>query len=161
HNKQIVFLSGGVPLQYAFSLQQKLVAPLGWHLTYDQTAGTPAAYAQGFTQAISQHPAAIELAGLPDATVVPQITQARAAGIKLVSTAGPQLVKPGFDSYLSVRADLLFRVAADKVIADSGATAHALFLVPSGYAEFDMNIPMFVKEMAACAPKCKATVRQI
>jgi len=159
HNKNITFIAAGVPLQYAATLQQRLTAPLGWHINYVQTPGTPVAFANGFQQAIAQHPGAIELAGLPDATVVPQINAARAAKIKTVATAGPQLVHPGFDAYLSVRFDAIDRVAANLAISDSNGSANVLFAIPSGYTEVDQNAPAFSKALAACS-KCKNTTKQ-
>ncbi|MFD4511464.1 sugar ABC transporter substrate-binding protein [Streptomyces sp. NPDC058457] len=86
--KSVINLQASTAIAQRAAASQKVAAHLlGWSYDSIATGPTPASAAAAFDAAIARHPDAILFAGFPAAVFAKQIAEAKAAGIKVVSTA--------------------------------------------------------------------------
>ncbi len=161
-NIKVIAVSSCVdPCQYAGLFTQKLGAQLGWtYQLLQSTDGSPQSFIQLTNSAISQKPKVLLMLGVPDTVVQQQIQQAHAAGIKMIGVSTSPTGTLRYDSYITTRQDVTYRLLAYEAVAASNGTAHVLWVYPSGFPDNPVNTARAMKIFARCK-QCKVTVKPV
>ena len=161
-NVKVVAVSSCVdPCQYAGLWTQKLGAQLGWtYQLLQSTDGSPQSFIQLTNSAIAEKPKVLLMLGVPDTVVQQQIQQAHAAGIKMIGVSTSPTGSLRYDSYITTRQDVTYRLLADEAIAASNGTAHVLWVYPAGFPDNPKNTALAMQIFSRCQ-QCKVTVKPV
>ncbi|MCW2951090.1 MAG: sugar transporter periplasmatic substrate-binding protein [Conexibacter sp.] len=134
---------------------------LKFTFTHWQTQGKPDQWVQGINTAIGQKYDAIDLLGIDPKLVKPQIEQARAAGIKVISShlAGFGWKIPSYiDGAVRLPYHEVGRILAAQAVVQNKGKVDALAIVANDLASSDDVVAGLREEFAADCPGCKLTV---
>jgi ribose transport system substrate-binding protein len=134
---------------------------IGFTFTHWQTQGKPDQWVQGINTAIGQKYDAIDLLGIDPKLVKPQIDQARAAGIKVISShlAGFGWKIPSYiDGAVRLPYREVGRILAAQSIVQNKGKVNALAVVANDLASSDDVVAGLRDEFKADCPDCKLTV---
>ncbi|MDX6702879.1 MAG: ribose transport system substrate-binding protein [Baekduia sp.] len=134
---------------------------IGFTFTHWQTQGKPDQWVQGINTAIGQKYDAIDLLGIDPKLVKPQIDQARAAGIKVISShlAGFGWKIPSYiDGAVRLPYREVGRILAAQSIVQNKGKVNALAVVANDLASSEDVVAGLRDEFKADCPDCKLTV---
>ena len=154
-------------------VQQQVAKQLGVHWIECTNQGTVPSWVTCMNRAISQKVALINLSQLPNpANLQPQIKAARAAGIAVISTHGPDpagypagtVPTAGTANLTSYVVGPFVRVAqldADYAIKDSAGKADVLVVAPLEVLSAPGHVKAIQNQFAAQCPGCKVKVLNV
>lgn len=161
-------ISSDIPFINAIEdAQQKIAKSLGIKYISFKNQGSPDEWVRGMNQAIAQKVDLIILSALPNpADLQPQIKKARAAGIPVISTNGPDPEKyppntvpaagtANLTSYVPGPFVKAAALQADWVINDSGGKANVLILTANDVLSAKGHSTMVEQEFKRRCPECK------
>ncbi len=150
-------------------VQQQVAGQLGVKWIECSNQGTVPSWVNCMNQAISQKVDLINLSQLPNpANLQPQIKAARAAGIAVISTHGPDpasypagtVPAAGTANLTSYVVGPFVKVAqldADYAVSDSGGNANALIVAPPEVLSAPGHVQAMKDEFSKQCPACKVT----
>ncbi len=150
-------------------VQQQVAGQLGVKWIECSNQGTVPSWVACMNQAISQKVDLINLSQLPNpANLQPQIKAARAAGIAVISTHGPDpasypagtVPAAGTANLTSYVVGPFVKVAqldADYAVSDSGGNANALIVAPPEVLSAPGHVQAMKDEFSKQCPACKVT----
>lgn len=154
-------------------VQQQVAGQLGVHWIECTNQGTVPSWVTCMNRAISQKVDLINLSQLPNpANLQPQIKAARAAGIAVISTHGPDpanypagtVPADGTANLTSYVVGPFVKVAqldADYAINDSGGKADVLIVAPLEVLSAPGHVKAMQNQFAAQCPGCKVKVLNV
>jgi ribose transport system substrate-binding protein len=134
---------------------------IGFKYTHWQTQGKPDQWVQGMNTATAQKYDAIDLLGIDPKLVKPQIDQARAAGVKVISShlAGFGWPIPSnIDGAVRLPYREVGRILAAWSIVQNKGKVNALAVVANDLASSDDVVAGLQEEFKADCPDCKLKV---
>jgi ribose transport system substrate-binding protein len=143
---------------------QKAMTAQGIGVTTCDGKSNPVDYNGCISSAVSHGAAAIEADGIVAQVFATPLAQAVKAGIPVLNGAGEDAADPlfkGLAGQSSQPFTLAGGVAADWIIADSGASAHVLFLTSPDVIGSVQEQKAFSSRMKAECPKCDVTVKGV
>lgn len=155
-----------------------LASQYGVHYTEYPNQGEPTQWVSALDQAIASKPSLIILnTGLDPSEVLPEIKQAKAAGIPVMAThffdqtyadslntscGGPaSMCSAGLTASVNAPFDQATKAEADWIIGDSGAKAHVLVITASDAAPTAGMVSAAQSEFKSHCPACKVTVANV
>jgi ribose transport system substrate-binding protein len=154
-----IFLQAGYFSVSAANLKQA-AAQVGVNLQVCDGKAVPSTVAACFTQAISDHSAAIITDSIPIAEAPNSYAAAATAKIPVVMLNNDTPITPSLAPYvrsLSVHQVAYAADGADAIIAASGGKANVLAVLSDESGETTMAAAAFLKEMATYCPGCSVT----
>ena len=154
-----IFLQAGYFTVSAANLKQA-AAEVGINLQVCDGKAVPSTVAACFTQAISDHSAAIITDSVPIAETPNSYAAAAKAKVPVVMLNNDTPITPSLAPYvrsLSVHQVAYARYGADAIIAASGGHANVLAVLSADNGETTMAAAAFQKEMATYCPDCSVT----
>jgi ribose transport system substrate-binding protein len=134
---------------------------IGFTFTHWQTQGKPDQWVQGINTATGQKYDALDLLGIDPKLVKPQIEQARAAGVKVISShlAGFGWPIPSYiDGAVRLPYREVGRILAAQSIVENKGKVNALGIVANDLASSSDVIAGLKDEFKADCPDCKLTI---
>lgn len=154
-----IFLEAGYFSVSAANLKQA-AAEVGIKLVVCDGKAVPSSVAACFTQAISDHSAAIITDSVPLAEAPNSYAAAASAKIPVVMLNNDTPISSSLAPYvrsLSVGQVTYAREGADAIIAASGGKANVLAVLSADNGETELAAAAFQKEMATYCPDCSVT----
>ena len=154
-------------------VQEQIAGQLGVKWIECTNQGAVPEWVNCMNQAIAQKVDLINLSQLPNpANLQPQIKAARAAGIDVISTHGPdpETYPPGtvpeagtanLTSYVVGPFVQVAQLQADFAISDSGGKANALIVAPPEVLSAPGHVQAIKDEFAKHCPGCKVSVLEV
>lgn len=154
-------------------VQEQVAQQLGVKWIECTNQGTVPSWVTCVNQAIAQKVDLINLSQLPNpANLQPQISAARAAGIAVISTHGPDPATypagtvpaagtAGLTSYVFGPFVKVAQLDADYAISDSGGKADALIVAPLEVLSAPGHVKAMQDQFAAQCPGCKVKVLNV
>jgi ribose transport system substrate-binding protein len=137
---------------------------VGVSVTTFPTQGQPSQWVQGMNQAIASKVDAIDLIGLDPQAIVPQLAEAKKAGIKVIEDHFIDAKHPNPKGYENVTARIpapyieAGKLQAAYAITDTKGKADAIFVTSKDLLSAGDVLTGMQQEFQADCPSCKSTV---
>jgi ribose transport system substrate-binding protein len=155
------------PLEICAEVSQGVVqaaAALGWHTREIALTDTPANYKESWQQIVQNPGSGIAyLPILPDATITPDLSQMKKAGVPVVAITDPNNPIPGVSAVIDSPSNLARQgeAEADWVIQDAGKPVKTVFVYDPSFVSIAAAYNGYHQGLTKYCPKCSATVLKV